>query len=235
MNNKLRMSLCLQLSIFAHYYVLSSVCAEVQAQSVRTNRETVIQTLNVARRAEIDVGPYFERMAQAPLNPEYDKKIQYGRDIQNGLTKLAEDLQSDLDQSADWQAFHKREDAVLILATGMDGNIDEAAMIARDGQAEICRHFERQGKLQSLRGRGRIDRKEAENLFQSCLYLQEQKAPVKLLSPASHRGSLYTDYHGQTSCDLLAVNDGNSNEHRSREMALSVLKQLLSTKTQGSK
>jgi|GEM_PF-5521224 len=211
MNNKARWFICVQLSMFAHYYVLSSLCSEVQAQNLRTNRETLVKTLSTARRAAIDVGPYFRKLALPPLSPVYENKIEFGARIKTEMTTLAEQLQNDLNTKADWKKFHDHETALLIIDTTAAGCIDRSTFIYADGHSEIITDYndEKKGTTATLR------LKNNDPILSSLLFTKFHELPLQSLNaPVTANayktrtsGTIYLDYQGNVSPNLLAIKD----------------------------
>jgi len=226
MNNKTRWFVCVQLSIFAHYYVLTSVCSEVQAQNLRINRETLVKTLGVARRAAIDIGPYFEKLALPPLSPDCDNKIELGSRIKSEMTELARQVQNDLNTKADWKKFRQRQSALLIIDTAEADCIDRSTFVYADGRSEIITDYidASKGTTTTLRTKSN-DQAMCNTLIRKFheLPLQAINAPVSALTRApakaqtgqkASRGAIYLDYQGNCLTDLLSTRSDGAEELR---------------------
>ncbi len=221
MRDKVQMYICVQLSVFLHYCLLAGICGEVQAQTIRSNRQTMIKALNLARRAGLNVAEYQDLLAMAPLNQAYENKIEFGRIIDKQLQEMSQHLNQDMTEKANWALYYRHEPAILLVDTTDPRLIDRTVFVYPDGKIETRIDRFKPSKMQEKEplqfgptGKERAaiecdyrhDRLSPEAV--AILFAQSRDGGLERLalqsSSQSQSGSIYVDYQNQTCQNLLS-------------------------------
>jgi hypothetical protein len=224
MREKIQMYICLQLSVFLHYSLLTSVAAEVQGQSIRANKHTLVRALNQARRAGINVAEYQRRLGLAPLTVAYENRIDFGQPIERELKAISAQLQSDLQSRADWKIYRLHDAAVLIVDTSDPQLLDSWIFVYPDGRTDTTVEYPIRGPQQPAEAPlSQLPDREAGQIERLCRTGHIPIASARALFALTANGRLenlgkikapevgsqaavYVDFKGQTSANLLAGN-----------------------------
>lgn len=135
MKDRTVMTLCIQVSMFLHWWLFLSLNTYAHVKQLTTEKTALLKSMAYARRIGIDVSTYQSALKAPPFQPRFEHQLEFARLIHTQLNQMLKRLNKEI-ALGNYLKGAANNDAVLIVDSGDEDVISHALLVHPNGRVE---------------------------------------------------------------------------------------------------